>query len=637
MEHGFIKVAACTPDIHVADCEFNTVSAVETIKKATSAGAQIICLPELCITGYTCGDLFFQKTLQDAAINSVLSVAHQTKHLDAVIFIGAPYVHKDALYNCAFCLNRGQIVGIVPKTYLPNYAEFYEMRHFAPSTGEMQTAVISGKEIPFGTSIIFCGGENGDVKIATEICEDLWAPIPPCSYHALAGANVVVNLSASDETIGKADYRRNLVENQSAKLLCAYIYSDAGRGESTSDMVFAQHNIVAENGAILSESRPFGKGVAISEVDIEKLTAERVKNITFNACRTQGYTYVNIELNSTHMNLTREFAKTPFVPHVETLRKSRCEEILMIQAQGLAKRLLHTNANTAVVGISGGLDSCLALLVTERAFKIVGKPLEKIIAVTMPCFGTTQRTLENAKTLCASLGVTLRQVDITKTVQSNFEDIGHDKNNHDVTFENTQARVRTLVLMNMANSENGLVIGTGDLSELALGWATYNGDHMSMYSVNCSVPKTLVRHIVDYVATTCESRQLSSVLKGILNTPVSPELLPAENGEISQQTEEIVGPYILHDFFLYYMVRFNFNPQKIYYIAQKTFDDEFDKATILKWLHTFYKRFFSQQFKRNCVPDGPKVGSVALSPRGDWRMPSDAVSKLWLDEIEHLK
>ncbi len=636
MKHGFLKVAAVTPKIRIADCDYNAKAAIKAIKDAALKGAQIICLPELCVTGYTCGDLFFQKTLQDGAIIAVQEIAKETKEIDAIIFVGAPFALNSALYNCAFCLNKGKIVGIVPKTHLPNYAEFYEMRHFSSCNNTLQNVEINGEQVLFGTNIIFCARKNNNVKIAVEICEDLWAPIPPGTYHALAGACVIANLSASNEVIGKAEYRRELIKNQSARLLCGYIYSNAGAGESTSDIVFGAHNIIAENGRILKQSMPFEHGIAISEIDVEKLVSERIKNTSFCECDDEEYAYVQIDINEKDVVLTRGVEKTPFVPQSNEIKASRCEQILTMQAQGLATRLEHTNAQTAVVGISGGLDSCLALLATVRAFKIIGAPVQNIVAVTMPCFGTTQQTLSNAQELCAQLGVTLKHINITNTVKSNFNDIGHDENNHDVTYENTQARVRTLVLMNLANSENGLVIGTGDLSELALGWATYNGDHMSMYSVNCSVPKTLVRHIVEYVAHSCGNEKLEKVLKGILDTPVSPELLPAQDGKISQQTEQIVGPYILHDFFLYYLVRYNFTPSKIYFLACEAFKEDFDKSTVLKWMHVFYKRFFSQQFKRNCVPDGPKVGSVALSPRGDWRMPSEAVAKLWLLEIEKL-
>ncbi len=636
MKHGFLKVAAVTPEIRVANCEHNANSAIEVITKAAKQDAQVISLPELCITGYTCGDLFFQSALRKGALDGVYKVASATKNIDAVIFIGAPFEYNGELYNCAFCLNKGEIVGIVPKTHLPNYAEFYELRHFTSKFGGVQSINLNGKLTPFGTDILFHCDKNENIKIAAEICEDLWAPIPPCSYHALAGATVIVNLSASDEVVGKAQYRRNLVANQSARLLCGYVYSDAGRGESTSDMVFAAHNLVCENGKILSESAPFENSVAISEIDVEMLVSERLKNITFKADDTENYTHVPVSLSEKHTKLTRKFSKTPFVPQNLVAVKNRCEDIINIQAEGLAARIKHINVNTVVVGISGGLDSCLALLVAVESFKRINKPLSQITAVTMPCFGTTSRTFNNAKALCGTLGVGFKSIDITNTVKSNFNDIGQDESVHDVTFENTQARVRTLVLMNLANKENGIVLGTGDLSELALGWATYNGDHMSMYNVNCGVPKTLVRHIVEHISNICDNDKLGATLKDILNTPVSPELLPAKNGDISQETEEIVGPYILHDFFLYYVVRMNFSPQKIYYIARFAFCNVYEDSVILKWLRVFYKRFFAQQFKRNCVPDGPKVGSVALSPRGDWRMPSDADGRLWLDELENL-
>ncbi len=634
MKYDFIKVASVTPSIKVADCLHNTQTIVDVCITAAKQGAVVITLPETCVTGYTCGDLFFQNALQKSALNAVLQIAEQTKNLNAIIFIGAPFAYNAALYNCAFCLNKGKIIGIVPKTYLPNYAEFYESRNFTPAPNINLNVKIGDDNVLFGTKILFECNINKNLKIAAEICEDLWAPLPPSTNHCLAGANIIVNLSASSETVGKADYRRELVKGQSARLMCGYIYSDAGNGESTTDVVFAAHNIIAENGNILKQSKPFNNEIVISEIDVEYLENERIKNTTFSINNSTEYAKVQFELEMQKNDLTRPILQTPFVPSLQSGKNTRCSEILSIQAHGLAKRLMHTNSKTAVVGISGGLDSCLALLVTVQAFNILKKPLKNIVAITMPCFGTTNRTRTNAQKLCEALGVTFLQKDITNTVKSNFLDTEHDENLHDVTFENTQARVRTLLLMNYANKHGGIVVGTGDLSELALGWATYNGDHMSMYGVNASVPKTLIRHIVEYVAQTAQSDELKNVLLDILNTPVSPELLPAENGEISQQTEDIVGPYILHDFFIYYMVRHNFSPDKIYYLACHAFKNSYDNKTILKWLTIFCKRFFAQQFKRNCIPDGPKVGSVSLSPRGDFRMPSDASVDCWIDCIK---
>lgn len=638
MELGFVRVAAATPNIRVADCVYNTQQAIKSCRAAAAQGAEIICLPELCLTGYTCGDLFLQSTLLDGAKNAVLNFARGTQDLNALLCVGAPLVFAGALYNCAVVIQRGAVLGVVPKTYLPNYAEFYEMRHFTPATPDAQGVLpLSGNEqVPFGTQLLFCCDTIPNLKLAVEICEDLWAPLPPSTTHTMAGATLVLNPSASDETVGKADYRRALVCNQSARALCAYVYCDAGDGESTTDMVFAGHNLIAENGALLTETALFENGIACTEIDADKLAAERMRNTTFHSHCAVDYRCIPFHLPQAPAALTRTIARSPFVPGDTLLRDTRCEEILTMQAKGLAKRLAHTHSKTAVIGISGGLDSCLALLVTVRAFVLLQKPLQDVIAVTMPCFGTTARTRSNAQQLCAALGVSLREVDITHTVESNFDDIGHDKTTPDITFENTQARVRTLVLMNLANRMDGLVIGTGDLSELALGWATYNGDHMSMYGVNASVPKTLMRHLVAYVAKTTHSTALTTVLHDILNTPVSPELLPAANGEISQQTEQIVGPYELHDFFLYYVLRWAFSPRKILFLAQQAFCGQYSDAIILQWLRTFYRRFFAQQFKRSCIPDGPKIGSVTLSPRGDWRMPSDACAALWLSELDAL-
>ena len=636
MQYGFVKTAALTPRIRVADCAYNAGQITEALHTAAAAGAEIACLPELCVTGYTCGDLFFQPVLQQGAQDALADILRNTAKLPLLFVLGLPLAHGGKLYNCAAVCQSGHVLGVVPKTHLPNYNEFYEKRQFTPAPAENGVIELSGALAPFGTNLLFRCGTQPALTLAVEICEDLWAPLPPSTRHAIAGATLVCNLSASDETIGKAEYRRALVAGQSARLLCGYVYADAGEGESTTDMVFAGHNMIAENGVLLAEAVPFGGGMALSDIDVERLAGERLKNTSFPAADAASYTAIPFALPQSAVLLSRTVSPAPFVPTDARQRAQRCDAILAMQAAGLKKRLEHTHAKTAVVGISGGLDSSLALLVTVRAFSLLGRPLSDIVAVTMPCFVTTARTRTNAEQLCEALGVTLRHVDITKTVRSNFADVGQDEACHDVTYENTQARVRTLVLMNLANRLGGLVIGTGDLSELALGWATYNGDHMSMYGVNASVPKTLIRHIVASVADEAGNGALQQVLRDILNTPVSPELLPAENGEISQQTEEIVGPYALHDFFLYYAVRWGFSPAKVYYLAQQAFAGEYENAVLLKWLRNFYRRFFSQQFKRSCLPDGPKVGSVTLSPRGDWRMPSDASAALWLAQADAL-
>ncbi len=636
MQYGFIRTAALTPAIRVADTAYNAGEIVKALKKAAAEGVEAACLPELCVTGYTCGDLFLQPTLQEGALAALSLILKETAPLPILFAVGLPLVHGGKLYNCAAVCLGGRVLGVVPKTHIPNYGEFYERRHFAPAPEEESTLRLFGSTVPFGTRLLFCWEEMPEIRLAVEICEDLWAPLPPSTHHAMAGATLIFNLSASDETIGKAEYRRALCAGQSARLLCGYVYADAGSGESTTDMVFAGHDLIAENGALLAETALFEGGAAVAEIDAQRLCAERLKITSFPAARADGYTRVAFSLRPADAPLVRRVCPTPFVPENDAERAKRCGAILTMQAAGLEKRLRHTGVKKVVVGISGGLDSCLALLVAVRAFERLDRPLADIVAVTMPCFGTTQRTRENAERLCAALGVSLRTVDITATVRSNFADIGQEESTHDVSFENTQARVRTLVLMNLANRLGGLVIGTGDLSELALGWATYNGDHMSMYGVNASVPKTLVRHIVASVADGTENVLLRDVLRDILATPVSPELLPSENGEISQQTESIVGPYELHDFFLYYAIRWGFSPAKVFYLAKAAFAGAYDDETLRRWLVNFYRRFFAQQFKRSCLPDGPKVGSVTLSPRGDWRMPSDASAALWLAQAERL-
>ena len=637
MRYGFVKTACATPDIRVADCAYNAAQTIRAVEQAAGQGVEVLCLPELGLTGYTCEDLFFQPVLQQGALDALDTVLKATAHTSVVFVVGLPLAVRGKLYNCAAVCQSGRLLGLVPKTHLPSYNEFYEGRRFTAAPAGTFTLQLLGQTVLFGTKLLFCHPKADCFKIAVEICEDVWAPLPPSVGHAMAGATLILNLSASDEVVGKAEYRRQLIAGQSTRLLCGYLYADAGRGESTTDLVFAGHDLICENGAILAQTELFGSGMIVSEVDLEKLAAERLKNTSFAAVNDEGYTPVQLADTCESWQPVRPVDPAPFVPAGEGERMRRCEAILEMQAQGLRKRMEHTRAATAVIGISGGLDSTLALLVVTRAFRLLNKPLKDVIAVTMPCFGTTQRTKSNAEKLCEALGVSLRQVNIADTVRSNFADIGHDESVLDVTYENTQARVRTLVLMNLANRMGGLVIGTGDLSELALGWATYNGDHMSMYGVNGSVPKTLVRHIVATVAAHSEPA-LREVLQDILDTPVSPELLPAkENGEIAQQTEAIVGPYELHDFFLYYAIRWGFAPKKIFWLARRAFAGVYEDAMLVQWLKNFYRRFFAQQFKRSCLPDGPKVGTVTLSPRGDWRMPSDACAALWLAQVEELE
>ena len=616
MRHGFIKTAAGTPKIQVADCVYNAGEILKLIRQMETEGAKIMAFPELCITGYTCQDLFWQTLLLDSAKEQLVWLAGETSQVDALIIVGLPWEYNGKLYNVAAVLNRGKILGLVPKTNLPNYAEYYEARHFTPADPETHMVTIGEENVPFGTKLLFSCPQMPGMKVAVEICEDLWVPNPPSVGHALAGANVIVNLSA-------------------ARLICGYIYATAGEGESSTDLVFGGHNLICENGSILKEAKRFINETIYGDLDIRRLVTERRKMTTYPAADTTGYQEIAFALEKEETKLTRTFPRKPFVPSGKEEREKRCDEILTIQAMGLKKRLEHTHSQSAVIGISGGLDSTLALLVTARAFDFLSMPREKITAVTMPCFGTTDRTYRNACDLTEKLGATLREVDIREAVTIHFRDIGHDMENHDVTYENCQARERTQVIMDIANQTGGMVIGTGDLSELALGWATYNGDHMSMYAVNTSIPKTLVRHLVRYEAMHGND-ELRRVLLDILDTPVSPELLPPKDGEISQKTEDLVGPYELHDYYLYYMLRFGFTPRKIYAMALRSFAGQYDAETIKKWLKTFYRRFFQQQFKRSCLPDGPKVGSVTLSPRGDFRMPSDACNTVWREEIETL-
>ena len=634
MKNGFVKVAAATPDIRVADVEFNTQNIINVMEEAQKNGAKILVFPELCVTGYTCSDLFDHSVLLKASRKELLEIAENTSDKDMLVFVGAPLEVNGKLYNVAAAMNQGEILGFTTKTFLPNYGEFYEMRQFTPGPQTVREITFEGKKIPFGPQILFQAKGMEELVVAAEICEDVWSPIPPSIQAALEGATVIVNCSASDETIGKDTYRRALISGQSARLISGYIYANAGEGESTTDLVCGGHNIIAENGTILKESSRYVNEIVYSEIDLQRITGERRKNTTFQPLDEETLVRVPFTIEETKTFLTRTFPKKPFVPSDEQTRAQRCEEILTIQAMGLKKRLAHTNARTAVVGISGGLDSTLALLVTARAFDMLGRDKKDIIAVTMPCFGTTDRTYQNACEMSKKVGATLIEVPIADAVNVHFRDIGHDPEDHSVTYENCQARERTQVLMDIANKTWGMVIGTGDLSELALGWATYNGDHMSMYGVNASVPKTLVRHLVKYAADDTTDEALKNVLYDVLDTPVSPELLPPKDGDIAQKTEDLVGPYELHDFFLYFMLRFGYEPSKIFRIACMTFDGEYDKETIFKWLETFCRRFFSQQFKRSCLPDGPKVGTVALSPRGDWRMPSDACVAVWMKDLE---
>ena len=634
MRDGFIKVAAGTPKIRVADCRYNAEQIFTMMREADKQGVKVLCLPELCLTGYTCGDLFLQDTLLCGAEEGLQTILEATRNLDMVTVLGLPVRCKwdNKLYNCAAVIQSGEILGLVPKTYLPNYGEFYEQRWFASGAGVETSVDLCGETVDMDAAGLFACETVPNLVLGVEICEDLWATEPPSARLARGGATVILNLSASNELVGKSGYRRNLVVGQSGRLVCGYVYADAGEGESTTDLVFTGHNMIAENGALLAERR-FATGLTISEIDVDRLAYERRRMTTFNGQRQADLWRASFSLPLEETRLTRAVSPAPFVPADAEDRAERCNEILKIAALGLKKRLEHTGARTAVVGLSGGLDSTLAILITAVAMKLLDRPASDIIAVTMPCFGTTDRTRDNAVELAERLGATLKRIDIGSA------DIGQSMDNHDVTFENGQARERTQVLMVIANQNGGLVIGTGDLSELALGWATYNGDHMSMYGVNAGIPKTLVRHLVAFVSDDkgSEDPRLSAVLDDILDTPVSPELLPAIEGKISQKTEDLVGPYELHDFFLYYAIRWGFPPRKVFRLAEHALGRTYDRATILKWLNSFYRRFFTQQFKRSCLPDGPKVGSVTLSPRGDWRMPSDAVAALWLEELEGLE
>lgn len=637
MGYGFVKTAALAPKIKVADTKHNAGEIIRLMKEAWEKGARILVFPELCITGYTCGDLFLQELLLQNAKKALLMIVEASEGMDGLFFVGLPLEVGGKLYNVAAGFSDGRLLGFVPKTCIPNYSEFYEARHFTKAPEEYAFIDWQGCKVPFGTQILFSCRNMPALVTAAEICEDVWAPDPPSVRHALCGATVIVNPSASDELTGKESYRRELLRIQSGRLVCGYIYASAGEGESSTDLVFGGHHLICENGAVIKESRRFHNETIYGELDVERLLGERRRISTFEAAAdAPDYVVVSYTMKQQDNLLERKIEKAPFVPGRKEEREKRCEEIFTIQAMGLKKRMEHTGCKSVVIGISGGLDSTLALLVASRAADSLGLQRNCIEAVTMPCFGTTDRTYQNACELTRKLGANLREVDIKKAVTVHFEEIGHDPAVHDVTYENAQARERTQVLMDISNQTGGMVVGTGDMSELALGWATYNGDHMSMYGVNASVPKTLVRHLVRYYADICGDEELSAVLLDILDTPVSPELLPPKDGVIAQKTEDLVGPYELHDFYLYYMLRFGFAPDKIYYLARQAFAGDYEDEVILKWLKTFCRRFFSQQFKRSCLPDGPKVGTVAVSPRGDLRMPSDASAALWLDCLENL-
>ena len=642
MNYGFVKVAAAVPHVQVADCFYNIQQMEGLMRQASDKGVQIIAFPEMSVTAYTCLDLFAQQTLLKNAEQALLKLVSDTADLNILTIAGAPLVTENRLINAAIAFQSGKILGVVPKTYIPNYKEFQEQRWFTSATElRDKTVSIGDRTYPLGSHLLFTAGQ---VKVGIEICEDLWVPVPPSSLLAMEGANILVNISASNELIGKHHYLRSLICQQSARCMAGYVYASAGFGESSTDLVFAGNGIIAENGTLLEESPRFTmqEQLVISEIDIENLQNDRQVNTSFMhgtstllASETITIPFALSEYSGQPV-LTRSVDPHPFTPSGDAL-KERCEEIFQIQVAGLAKRIVHTHSRTAVVGISGGLDSTLALLVTVMTFDALNIPRNQILGITMPGFGTTDRTYTNACDLIRSLGVTLKEISIKDACLQHFKDISHNPSVHDVTYENSQARERTQILMDVANQENGMVIGTGDLSELALGWATYNGDHMSMYGVNGSIPKTLVRYLVVWVAHNRVDEASRATLLDIVDTPISPELIPAdENGNIKQKTEDLVGPYELHDFFLYHFLRFGSSPAKIYFLAQQAFGGSYEKETIRKWLHTFFRRFFQQQFKRSCLPDGPKVGSVSLSPRGDWRMPSDAMATLWLKEIEGL-
>lgn len=635
MRDGFVKVSAISPKVRVADCEYNTKKIIEYIEKGYKEKSKILVFPELSITAYTCGDLFLQNKLIVEASKSLEEIVKSTKNKKILVFVGFPFRYKSKLYNTAVAINSGKILGIIPKTYIPNYSEFYEARYFVSAKNKANEYVdILGQRVIFGTKLIFEAACIKELRVAAEICEDLWVGTSPSIYHAMAGANVIVNLSASNELVSKMSYRKSIIESQSAKLYAAYIYASSGEGESSGDLVFSAHNIIAENGNILSESKRYEENIISSQIDVQKLESFRQQENTFEV-NEETYDFIKFDLEFEETKIDRYINPLPFIPGDSITKDFNLKDILDIQAYALKKRLEHTSSKSLVIGISGGLDSTLALIVAAKSFDLLNLDRKGIIAITMPAFGTTSRTYNNACKLSEVFGARLIEVNISKAVLQHFEDIGQDKDRHDITYENSQARERTQVLMDIANKENALVLGTGDLSELALGWATYNGDHMSMYAINSSIPKTLVKHLVEYYAN-ISNKDIKEVLYDILDTPVSPELLPPVDGKISQKTEDLVGPYELHDFFLYNMLRLSYSPSKIYRLACLAFEKRYEKDIILKWLKIFYRRFFSQQFKRSCMPDGPKVGSVALSPRGDLRMPSDASVNIWLKDLENI-
>lgn len=639
-KYGFVRVGAVVPEIKVADTEFNSNEIIKQIEIAQNNKIQILCFPELSITGYSCGDLFHQEVLLENSIRALENIIEATSKLNIIIVIGMPIRIENQLFNTAVVIQSGDILGVVPKSYIPNYEEFYEDRWFTSGKDFVQRNIkLLGKEVPFGTDLLFKDKENNEICFAIEICEDLWVVNPPSSNYALNGANIIFNLSASNSVLGKSDYRKDLVKMQSAKTISAYIYSSAGVNESTTDMVFSGQAIVYENGTLLKENREFNfeSNMIFTEIDTKRLMNDRQKNISYMHSKDENKTYRNIEINISDdiETLSREYSKTPFVPTDDKKKIKVCNEILNIQSYALAKRIKSIPTKKIIVGISGGLDSCLAFLVAIKAYEILGLDRKDIIAITMPGFGTTDKTLQNAKRLIEEYKTSFREIDIKKACEVHFEDINQNKETFDITYENAQARERTQILMDIANKEGGIVLGTGDLSELALGWCTYNGDHMSMYGVNCGIPKTLVKYLIKYIADVESNESIKNILYSILETPISPELLPSNNSEIVQLTEKEVGPYLLNDFFLYHFFRYGATPEKILFIAEETFKDEYSEEEIKEKLKQFVKRFFTQQFKRNCVPDGPKVGTVSLSPRGDLRMPSDASYNLWLKNLDN--
>ncbi len=636
MKDGFIKVAAAAPELRLADCMYNAGKIVECAHDACAWGVKLLVTPELSITGYTCGDLFFQRRLQDSAEQALAAVMTGCADLPMLVAVGLPVRHLSKLFNCAALLYQGQILGVVPKSNLPNYDEFGELRWFVPAPEGVNTIKLCGQEVPFGAGLRFECAELPEFSVGIEICEDLWVPCPPAVEMCQNGATIIANLCASHDGVGYARSHRALIEAQSRRCRCGYVLCNAGMGESSTDVVFSGQQLIAEDGVILAESKPFAlPSMAISEIDVQRLMHDRRKTNSYPGAQIKAEAAIPFSMELCDAALTRKIPQDPFLPDAFT-HDEDCSEAFTIQCQGLARRLGHINASTAVIGVSGGLDSTLALLVAERAMKLIGKGPEGVVAVTMPCFGTSTRTRTNADILCQELGLSLKCVNIGPAVSQHFADIGHDPENHNVAFENAQARERTQVLMDLSNDLGGIVVGTGDFSELALGWATYNGDHMSMYGVNAGIPKTQVRHIVDWYARNCGNEKLAAVLWDILDTPVSPELLPAKEDRIAQKTEDLVGPYALHDFFLYHLLHYGFGPAKIYRMACVAFVGEYDSETIKHWLKNCFRRFFTQQYKRSCMPDGPMVGPLSLSPRGAWKMPSDSFRTPWQEELDNL-